>query len=313
MNCKNRIVPANGRIRDKREQPEQGLHRADALRSPLAFFGRAPQHRARAADLHGDTRGLDPLFLAAGVTSARDLGTWLSLNLNGGRIDGKRILSEESVRAMQTMQSKFPKTQGSIRQRKGFGLGWFLGNYRVDAYTFVDHGGAYIGTAAHVSFIPERRIGVGILANSSPGGLAICDIISIDIYDHMLGLEGRDLLPRYSERIKAALAENKRHTGPNPAKCDGLSLPPGDYVGRYVDETWGTVEIALRAGNLVAHCGDLRLVLHSTGKDRFDGVIVPGMVSQGRFEFDGDRVEAVIIETSDDAVEGRFVRVRGDR
>jgi CubicO group peptidase (beta-lactamase class C family) len=65
-------------------------------------------------------------------TTARDAARWLILNLNGGEIDGRRILPE-------TMEEEY------------------------------FHGGGYVGAASYISFLPEHGIGVAALANSDGG------------------------------------------------------------------------------------------------------------------------------------------------
>ncbi len=245
--------------------------------------------------VHSPVRKTNRTMHAAGGmgTTARDLGRWLRIHLNGGKIDGTQIVAPETVAAMQTFNSRFPQTRGRVRQRQGFGLGWFLGKYREDAYTYVDHSGGYIGTGAHISFIPEKEIGVGILANSSPGGPAIADILSIDIYDKVLGLTGRDLLPVYEQHVREFLAQREVPAGPNPAAGGGLSLRVAKYVGHYAHETWGTVSFSLVEGRLIGDYGDLRLELHSTGSDRFTGVASPQLTFDGSFEIQNGLVTAL--------------------
>jgi CubicO group peptidase (beta-lactamase class C family) len=179
-------------------------------------------------------------------TTARDLGRFLRLHLNGGSIDGKRILSEAAQHEMVTLQSK-DTPDGEIRRLEGFGLGWQLGTYRGRPYA--THGGGYIGTAAHISILPEDRLAVGILANvdSAP---PLFDVVSIDVYDHLLGLQEKDLLPGYKQRAleRRQEREARPRMATEPLTAAQLSLPSERYAGVYANEDWGTVQLRIERG-----------------------------------------------------------------
>ena len=84
-------------------------------------------------------------------------------------------------------------------------------------------------------------------------------------------------------------------------------LPPKEYVGSYAHPDWGSVEFQMIDGQLEADCGELHLNLHSTARDEFAALVVPGMVSRGEFEVESDGVIAVTMETID-GQQARFVR-----
>ena len=235
------------------------------------------------------------------------------LNLNGGEIDGRRILPKSMAEAYYSKNSDLPVPQGSIRIEEGFALGWCVGKYRDPTRPYFFHGGGYVGAAAYMCFLPEHGIGIAALANSD-GGSAMATIVTIDVLDRLLGVTGQpDLLPEYEEstRQRVAQAPSAVVGGVNPARApNGLSLPPETYPGPYSNPILGELEIFLDArGDLAARAGDLSYRLVSDGTDRFTAVVVPGMVERGRFEVSAaGTVDAISVADGENAT--RFVPAR---
>lgn len=257
-------------------------------------------------------RKSDRVMHAAGGmgTSVRDLARWIRLNLGGGEIDGKRLLSRDGIAEMQILQAK-GRSQPSRyvdHVREGHGLGWFVGTFRKER--LLDHGGGYIGTNASISFMPDHNIGVAVVANASA---ARTMFVATEIYDRLLGRSGDDPLPKYKAAMERGLARNRRlgaALAKDPTVDGGLSLPPGEYVGRYENEDWGTVHIEHVDGKLCGRMGDLRLRFGSTGTDTFYLYYGTGSPDGGRFEIskDGKRVDAVRIKLTENPEKIRFAR-----
>lgn len=89
-------------------------------------------------------------------SSAADMSRWMLAMLNGGELDGRRILQETSRDEMWT-----PKVDG----REGrVGLAWL--SLAVQGEDLVWHGGGDTGFRARLMLLPARRSGVIVLANS---------------------------------------------------------------------------------------------------------------------------------------------------
>lgn len=235
-------------------------------------------------------------------TTARDAARWLLLHLNEGSLDGKQVLSRETMRDVLRRHSDLPQPEGRIRRLEGFGLGWQLGTYRGRPYA--THGGGYIGAAAHLSFLTQEKTGVVVLVNAGRGGAGLCDIVSIDIYDRLLGLKEADLLPTYKEEARAARTQSADAGQPNPTAGAFLSLSHAAYVGAYENDRLGKLELTLEAGQLVGRIGDLKVSFYATAPDRFEAEIMPGERTEGEFGVDGGRVAFVRVNMQG----GRAVR-----
>lgn len=145
------------------------------LRMTDTTFAPTPKQRQRLAKLYQPGKDGEPFAPAehwivdpsttkspnpsGGLYStARDMGRFYQMVLNGGEIDGKRIVSEEAVREMTTIQTGELET--GFTPGNGWGLGWCVVREpqgvtsKLSPGTF-GHGGAF-GTQGWVD--PKRKM-----------------------------------------------------------------------------------------------------------------------------------------------------------
>jgi CubicO group peptidase (beta-lactamase class C family) len=94
------------------------------------------------------------------VGSVHEAARLVMLHLNGGRVDGTRLLSSESVETMQRITPRGGK--------RDFGLGWFrshgAGKQRP---AFVEHLGGGAGFWNVMRLYPEASLGVVMMGNTT--------------------------------------------------------------------------------------------------------------------------------------------------
>src|SRR5690606_23669479 len=112
--------------------------------------------------------------------------------------------------------------------QRGYGLGWFVGNYGEEPVVY--HFGNFAGSRTHVSFMPERRLGVVVMANEDLAAGDIADLIANYVYDRRAGLP--DLQQVYAARLADLVAgrdqRRARIAADRQARADRqwtLSLP----------------------------------------------------------------------------------------
>jgi CubicO group peptidase (beta-lactamase class C family) len=93
-------------------------------------------------------------------STANDLARFLLLHLNGGQIDGTRILSQKSAREMLVRTSNRPS-----KDHSGNAVAWFIGEHRGNPSFY--HGGGMPGVSTHIRGFPDSRSGIVVLTNSS--------------------------------------------------------------------------------------------------------------------------------------------------
>lgn len=110
-------------------------------------------------------RDIDQVAPAGSInSSANDMAKWLRFVLNGGTVDGKRLVSEKSYAEWIKPQMKV-NASGTMN----YGLGWFIQKWNDE--TVVQHGGNIDGFNSMVAMIPEKKLGFVMLTNVSASSL----------------------------------------------------------------------------------------------------------------------------------------------
>ena len=122
---------------------------------------------------------------AGSVTSATaaDVLRFVQMHLDGGRApDGARVLTEASVKLMQTPTVSRP---GTPNGRGWQGLGWRLDEW--DGHRVIGHGGGTNGQLSFLEVLPDEALSVVLLTNSSSGGLLWRDLGAY-LFDRLAGV-----------------------------------------------------------------------------------------------------------------------------
>jgi len=217
-------------------------------------------------------RNIDNIAPAGSINaSARDLTSWMLLNLQMGMFDGKRILSPATVREIQMPQMVvrlegrwkifFPEPEVT---QLSYGFGWFVASYR--GLKFVGHGGTIDGFRAQVGLVPSEGIGVAVLTNLN--GTQLPEAAVYNVIDYLAGLEKRDWNTRISDAAKQLQTESEKAGEARLARRVPNTHPSLDlaaYEGDYMDEGYGPLTISMDNGHLM-----LRWAKQSTALEHFN-------------------------------------------
>ena len=197
---------------------------------------------------------------AAGINSnAVDMAQWIRLQLGEGVYQGKRVLSAQRVREMQTPNIVLDIPKGGLDKFHvpadhflTCGLGWFVMDYR--GRKIVLHPGAIQGFKSEVLLVPEEKLGIAILSNLYDRPLPW--VLGYRVIDAYLNVPPRDWAGEYlkalkgfeeDERAKDAKAEAERNRETKP------SLPIERYAGTYKNEMFGDAIVSVDDGHLILH------------------------------------------------------------
>jgi CubicO group peptidase (beta-lactamase class C family) len=147
----------------------------------------------------------DGMMHAAGGINASvsDLARWVQVNLGGGKIDGRQALPAEAVLQAHRRYTELDRTYYEF-ERFGYGLGWYHSRYEGDL--LMHHFGGYDGFHAHVSFMPERGIGVvALMSTDAYGSSDLAHMSATYAYDVLLGKEGIEA--EYAEKLDVLATE----------------------------------------------------------------------------------------------------------
>jgi len=207
----------------------------------------------------------DNTMQAAGgmYSTAADLARWVTIQLNGGRIDGVQVFPADVIRETHHPFAETDTRFGPYRRDGGYGLGWYIGGYEDEV--LIHHFGGFAGWRTHVSFMPEHDVGVVVLANQAPVGSLLADLLATYAYDWWLG---RDSLQQVYEEKRTEVA---RRVEDRKGRIDAdlanraertwtLTEPLESYVGIYRSDLFGTLNIAIEDDVLAASIGNMHAV-----------------------------------------------------
>ncbi len=199
-----------------------------------------------------------------------DMTRWLRVNMTDGLLDGQRVFPLAVMREAHAAQITLDRGFGRLR-RYAYGLGWYHADYQGDLV--MHHFGSYPGGAwAHVSWMPERGIGVVVLSNAyNP----LPDTVAWLAYDTLLGradaqkrfdAEVADYRSLLGGGMDAQIAQfEKRLADETPESPRTLA----SYAGTYENEQVGRIVVQEDGGVLRATLGDRSAILRRARGDAF--------------------------------------------
>jgi CubicO group peptidase (beta-lactamase class C family) len=200
-------------------------------------------------------RSVDAVGPAGSVwSSVNDMAKWMRFMLDSGRVGGKRLLTQATWREIMTPQviappSMYTATQLTRPDFFTYGLGWFLHDYEGEKVAM--HTGSIDGMSAIIGLLPERRVGVYVLANLDHAELR--HALMYRVFDLARGRPGRDwsaeLLALHT-RLDAQADSARRLQQQRRAADTRPSLPLDRYAGTYSSPTYGDAVVSLRDGAL---------------------------------------------------------------
>lgn len=200
-------------------------------------------------------RPVDPVKSAGSVwSSVSDMSRWMRFVLDSARVGGKRLISAEQYREIFTPQirapmEEYPALQASRPHFFSYGLAWFIQDYAGEWVWM--HTGSIDGMSALIGLLPDRKVGVYVLANRDHAELRHALMYRVfDLYtgrpDRDWSTELRTIYGGIRDRARARQAEREK-----TRKADvGPSLPLRAYAGVYSDSTFGSVRVQLGGDSL---------------------------------------------------------------
>jgi len=223
----------------------------------------------------------DNMQSAGGIfTSVSDLGRWLNLNMNGGKLGGKQIFPADLLRSAHTGYTTSTRNEPPFSGDGEYGLGWQIGKYRNEKVIY--HHGGYPGYRSHVSFMPDKKVAVGVLVNNDTLGGRLADILAAYAYDSWLRTENfeADYARQLEETVKAYERRKQGIAAEAAARAKRewlLTKPFADYAGKYTNDLQGTIEITAREKALAVRMGYVNTVATPyTQPDTIRVVLLPG-------------------------------------
>lgn len=215
-------------------------------------------------------------------STARDLSRFLRLQLGDGLWQGKRLLAAEALAETHRPQmiirrEEFARVMNPATVQISYGLGWIVQDYR--SQLLLQHGGAIDGFRAHLTLVPEAKLGIALLNNLDRGFMNLA--LSNLLIDQFLGLSYRDWNAYYLDIQAKEEAKAREHVQAiHAVRKAGAkpSLPLKSYTGKFEDAAYGPCEIIVEDGQLFWLWGSWRCPLEHYEDDVFLAT-TPGLIN----------------------------------
>ena len=181
------------------------------------------------------------------ITTVEDMAHWLAFNMNRGRFNRQQLVPAEVVKNAHTSWAKLDG-KGKPYRYTGYSLGW--GNARYKGKKMLQHDGSYPGFKAHITMMPDEKIGMAILTNDRSIGGTVAYEISQFVYDWWLS-KGKETsnVEASIAIIKEKIAQIKERLNAEKKKQAlikwNLTEPLQHYVGTYFSKQMGKVEVTI--------------------------------------------------------------------
>ena len=207
--------------------------------------------------MKGDIRRRSKLWpvsvAAAGgmSTSIASFANWLRFHLGKGEFEGQRLLSPGLIQELQKPRVHVGAPEFAEYSDEHYGLGFRSHKYRGERVVW--HGGGFTGTNTLMMMLPDRGVGVAVLANLGMSPLFAPHILANYVFDRVCGKEPAPWLDRFRERRRKLVAQQDvdrqaEQASRRPATEPGRDL--ADYAGDYEHPGYGRITITHADGKL---------------------------------------------------------------
>jgi CubicO group peptidase (beta-lactamase class C family) len=201
-------------------------------------------------------------------SSVNDLAKWMRLQLGNGKFDGKQIVDEKALAEthhphMLTGFSPFTGLPGF------YGLGWNV-SYDQEGRLRLGHSGAFaLGAATYVSLVPGEQLGIVVLTNAYPIGMA--EALGTTFLDTALyGKPTQDWLALFKKVFSnpAAIGTFVGFDYSKPPASPAPALKNSAYLGKYANDYFGEISIVEKEGGLAIVQGPKKITFAMKHYDR---------------------------------------------
>lgn len=226
--------------------------------------------------------------------SAREMCEWLRLQLGMGTVDGKTLISSDSlaethaphipIRFDDESRAAYPEAT-----QLSYALGWtvmdYFGRLRLT------HTGGIDGFCSRVVLFPREKLGLVILVNLPSHRMR--DTVANAVADLFLGIEGRDWLSFFAEQQEKetdrAIEEDNR-VEDQRQKDAPPSSKLESFEGEFQEPAYGPARVALERGKLRLQWSSFNIPLSHYHHNTFVTSLDPSEPDRLRifFPVDGD-------------------------
>jgi CubicO group peptidase (beta-lactamase class C family) len=207
--------------------------------------------------MEGNTRRRSKLWpvsvTAAGgmSTSIASFANWLRFHLGKGEFEGQRLLSPGLIQELQKPRVHVGGPEFAEYSDVHYGLGFRSHRYRGERVVW--HGGGFTGTNTLMMMLPDRGVGVAVLANNGMVPPFAPHILANYVFDRVCGKDPAPWLDRFREQRRKFVAQQDADRQAGKASRRPATQPRrdlADYAGDYEHPGYGRITITHAEGKL---------------------------------------------------------------
>ena len=182
------------------------------------------------------------------VSNVKDMSQWLLMQLDSGRLNGRRVLPWDVLRKTRDINTMLSSRKSTVNpvSFSGYGLGVFVNDYG-GKQTYYHTGGAF-GFVSNTCFVPETKLGIVILTNNDNQNFF--EALRYQILDAYLQRpfvnKSAQQLPRHNSDLDVIAEKTKALTARVKQEQPPLALE--NYTGTYNNELYGNIEVTKDKG-----------------------------------------------------------------
>ena len=201
-------------------------------------------------------------------SSVNDVAKWIRLQLANGKFDGKQVVNEKAL-----AETHHPEMLTGFNPFTGmptfYGLGWNV-SYDEQGRLRLNHSGGFgLGAATYVNLVPAEQLGIVVLTNAHPMGLAEA-LGTIFVDTALYGKPTQDWVALYKQMFSNPAASgtfpgydySKSPASPAPA------LKNDAYLGKYTNDFFGDISIIEKDNGLAIVQGPKKMTFAMKHYDR---------------------------------------------
>jgi CubicO group peptidase (beta-lactamase class C family) len=219
--------------------------------------------------VHKFQRQPDAQSPAGGVSSSvNDLAKWIRLKIANGKFGGEPIIAEKAL-----VQMDHPHMLTGFNPLNGlptfYGLGMNV-SYDQQGRARLNHSGGFaLGAGTHVNMVPSEQLGIVVLTNAYPVGVAEglgFTFMDLALYDKLT----YDWLAFFKKVFSdpAAIGTEVGTDYSKPPASPLAALNADAYVGAYANDFFGDIEIVAKDGGLAIVEGPNKMTVALKHYDR---------------------------------------------
>lgn len=234
----------------------------------LSYFEAEDGGKLKAREFLAQSESLAP---AGNIYSNMiDMSKWLLLQVNGGKYQGKQIISASAIEetkipnAISDKRGRYDELSNSI-----YALGRILQSYK--GTKMISHTGSIDGFYSNLTYLPKDSIALFIVHNSMSAG-SLRSVMNLPVIDIIQNREITDWSSRYRKDYLEAVEKNKKSIDEINASQVKNTYPSHQalaYTGKYAHPVYGDIVIELRNNNLHIQYRSLNTTLHHWHYDQF--------------------------------------------